>query len=120
MNKEISVGIEYKNNDRCTVNEVVEVFVASGIRRPVDESERIFRMDRECRCNHYSKRWQKTSKDYQGQGIGKRLVEILKTLLGEEEIQYVLTSAPGATSFYEKIGFERADKAFVIKRKRNW
>lgn len=52
-------------------------------------------------------------------GIGKELIRILRERLGEEDIQYILTSAPTAVGFYEKIGFERADKAFVIKRKKN-
>ncbi|MBO9608652.1 MAG: GNAT family N-acetyltransferase [Paenibacillaceae bacterium] len=56
---------------------------------------------------------------YQRMGIGKRLLELLRHELGEDEVQYVLTSAPGAVGFYEKLGFERADKAFVIRRKRN-
>ncbi|MFD0679249.1 MULTISPECIES: GNAT family N-acetyltransferase [unclassified Paenibacillus] len=56
-------------------------------------------------------------KEYQGLGIGKQLIKMLRHRVGEEEIQYILTSAPKAVGFYEKIGFERADKAFVIKRK---
>jgi len=133
--------IQYKCNDTCTVEEVKEVFVASGIRRPVDETERLQRMisnadiivtarvDRKligflraitdysycCYISDIA-----ISKAYQGQGIGKKLVEILKGFLGEEEVQYVLLSAPGATEFYGKIGFERADKAFLIRRKRNF
>jgi ribosomal protein S18 acetylase RimI-like enzyme len=58
-------------------------------------------------------------RDYQGHGIGKQLVRLLKDKLGEEEIQYVLTSTTKAAGFYERIGFEKADKAYVIKRKSN-
>jgi ribosomal protein S18 acetylase RimI-like enzyme len=58
-------------------------------------------------------------KEYQGLGIGKELIRILRDKLGDEEIQYILTSAPKAVGFYERMGFERADKAFVIKRRKN-
>jgi ribosomal protein S18 acetylase RimI-like enzyme len=58
-------------------------------------------------------------KEYQGLGIGKELLRLLRDKLGEEEIKYILTSAPKAEGFYEKVGFERADGAFVIKRKEN-
>ena len=135
--REIAVGIEFKNNDYCLVDEVEEVYKTSGIRRPIGDSERILRMINNAdviitarddhkligflraltECCYISDL--AVCKDYQGQGIGNKLVKTLKDLLGEEEIQYVLTSAPGATGFYQKIGFEKADKAFVIKRKKN-
>jgi len=134
------VALEYKINDSCTVNEVQEVFMRSGIRRPVDDADRLQRMIENADeiltardgiklvgflraitdysyCCYISDIAVDT--DYQGLGIGKELIRILRNKLGEEEIQYVLTSAPKAVGFYEKIGFERADKAFVIKRKKN-
>lgn len=134
------MGLQYKTNECCGVKEVEEVFHTSGIRRPVGDNDRIQRMidnadeiitvrDGErligflraitdysycCYISDIA-----VDKDYQGQGIGKELIRILRERLGEEEIQYILTSAPKAVGFYEKIGFERADKAFVIKRKKN-
>ncbi|SMG19684.1 GNAT family N-acetyltransferase [Paenibacillus aquistagni] len=134
------MGLEYKTNECCDVKEVEEVFNKSGIRRPVGDTERIQRMidnadeiitvrDGErligilraitdysycCYISDIA-----VDKDYQGLGIGKELIRVLRERLGEEEVQYILTSAPKAVGFYEKIGFERADKAFVIKRKKN-
>ncbi|NMM50928.1 GNAT family N-acetyltransferase [Paenibacillus aquistagni] len=134
------MGLEYKTNECCDVKEVEEVFNKSGIRRPVRDTERIQRMidnadeiitvrDGErligilraitdysycCYISDIA-----VDKDYQGLGIGKELIRVLRERLGEEEVQYFLTSAPKAVGFYEKIGFERADKAFVIKRKKN-
>ncbi|MGO4785866.1 GNAT family N-acetyltransferase [Paenibacillus sp. 2KB_20] len=134
------MNLEYKINDNCIVSEVEEVFIRSGIRRPVGDSDRIHRMIdnadeiitvREgnklvgflraitdysycCYISDIA-----VDMDYQGLGIGKELIRVLRDKLGEDEIQYVLTSAPKAAGFYERIGFERADKAFVIKRKRN-
>ncbi|MFD2699585.1 GNAT family N-acetyltransferase [Paenibacillus shunpengii] len=132
--------LEYKINEYCGVKEVEEVFSKSGIRRPVGDGDRIQRMLDNADevisvrdegkligflraitdysyCCYISDI--AVDKDYQGQGIGKELIRMLRERLGEEEIQYILTSAPRAVGFYEKIGFERADKAFVIKRKNN-
>lgn len=38
------MGLEYKIIDSCTVNEVQEVFMRSGIRRPVGDANRLQRM----------------------------------------------------------------------------
>ncbi|MDL1163915.1 GNAT family N-acetyltransferase [Yersinia pestis] len=134
------MNLKYKINDNCIISEVEEVFIRSGIRRPVGDTDRIQRMidnaDEIITAREGSKLVGflraitdysyccyisdiAVDTDYQGLGIGSELIKILKDKLGEEEIQYVLTSAPKAAGFYERIGFERADKAFVIKRKRN-
>lgn len=133
-------GIEYVENDRCTAQEAEALFMRSGLRRPVGDLERIQRMLDHAdeiiaardggRLIGYIRAITDYSyccyisdiavdQDYQGRGIGKELIDRLKRRLGEEEIQYVLTSAPKAAGFYEKIGFERAERAFVIRRKRN-
>jgi len=132
--------LSFQDNAGCTAVEVAELFRSSGIRRPIDDLERIQRMiayadeiltvrdgsklvgivravTDYAYCCYISDL--AVDRDYQGMGIGRQLIERLKKKLGEEEIQYVLTSAPKAVGFYEKIGFERADKAFVIKRKKN-
>lgn len=134
------MDLEYRINDNCIVSEVEEVFIRSGIRRPVGDSDRIQRMIDHADeiitvrdgsklvgflraitdysyCCYISDIAVDT--DYQGLGIGKELIRTLRDKLGEDEIQYVLTSTPKAVGFYERIGFERADKAFVIKRKKN-
>ncbi|WP_282935553.1 GNAT family N-acetyltransferase [Paenibacillus sp. RC67] len=132
--------LNYQSDRACSSEEVAELFRASGIRRPVDDLERIQRMIDHADeimtvrngdkligilravtdysyCCYISDL--AVDRDYQGLGIGRELIAMLKRKLGVDEIQYVLTSAPKAVGFYEKIGFERADKAFVIKRKIN-
>ncbi|MEX3615400.1 GNAT family N-acetyltransferase [Paenibacillus glucanolyticus] len=134
------MGLEYRVNEHCDVKEIEEVFNKSGIRRPVGDMDRIQRMidhadeiitvrDGErligilraitdysycCYISDIA-----VDKDYQGRGIGKALINMLRDRLGDEEIQYILTSAPKAVGFYEKTDFKRADHAFVIKRKKN-
>lgn len=141
METESSGGsIDYRTDDRCTVEEVEELFRQSGIRRPVGDRERIQRMIDHADeiltarqgarlvgllraitdyayCCYISD--VAVDRDYQGRGIGARLVGLLRDKLGEDEIQYVLTSAPKATGFYDKIGFEQAHNAYVIKRRIN-
>lgn len=56
-------------------------------------------------------------REYQKRGIGKELINRVRTEIGEE-CSLVLLSAPGAIEYYPLVGFERTDKAFVIKRKR--
>jgi ribosomal protein S18 acetylase RimI-like enzyme len=132
--------LEYNSNDYCNALEVAEVFIKSGIRRPVEDIARIQRMIDNADeiitardgnkligflraitdyayCCYLSDL--AVDEEYQGKGIGKELVERLKLKLGQDEIQYVLTSAPKAVGFYEKIGFEKTDEAFIIKRQRN-
>lgn len=133
-------SITYKTDAPVDCRIVSELFEKSGIRRPIGNFERIQRMidhadeimtawDGErlvgmlravtdyAYCCYISDL--AVDRQYQGLGIGKHLVQMLRQKLGEEEIQYVLTSAPKSVGFYEKIGFEPADKAFVIKRKNN-
>lgn len=134
------MDIEYKIEDICHVSEVEEVFNKSGIRRPVGDTDRIQRMidnadvivtaRNKGRLVGFLRAITDYSyccyisdiavvKDHQGLGIGKRLVGLLREKLGDEEVKYVLTSAPKAVEFYRKIGFEAADKAFEIKRRKN-
>ncbi|TDF99658.1 GNAT family N-acetyltransferase [Paenibacillus piri] len=134
------MDIVYRINESCRADEAADVFRASGIRRPVGDLERIQRMldhadeivtarDGEkligllraitdysycCYISDIA-----VHRSYQGQGIGKALIHKLIHKLGNEEIKYTLTSAPGAVGFYEKFGFERSDKAFEIKRIKN-
>ncbi|WP_233532458.1 GNAT family N-acetyltransferase [Paenibacillus alkalitolerans] len=134
------MGIEYYTDRLIEPLQVVEVFRKSGIRRPINDMDRIERMIKN--ADEVISAWDNgiligvlraitdysyccfisdiaVDKEYQGRGIGKTLINNLKNKLGNEEIQFVLTSAPIAVEFYEKIGFERADKAFVIKRLKN-
>lgn len=49
--------------------------------------------------------------DYQGKGIGKKMIErllerIKENLIDDEEMMIQLLAAPGKSSFYEKFGFK--------------
>lgn len=130
------IGIRYKVNAKVEANDVIEVFKSSGIIRPVDNAARIQQMldnanlmvtawkglelvgiarslTDHCYCCYLSDLVVK--KEYQNQGIGKTLIEITKETIGEETMLLLLSAAP-AMEYYPKMGFEKADNAFLIKR----
>jgi predicted N-acetyltransferase YhbS len=51
--------------------------------------------------------------DYQKQGIGKQLIRLTQSLLGERA-KLILLSAPKATEYYPKIGFDPHSSAWTI------
>jgi GNAT superfamily N-acetyltransferase len=55
------------------------------------------------------------SKDVQGQGIGRGLIEHTRKICGPE-VSVILSAAPGAITFYESIGMPRLPDAFCYRR----
>ena len=130
--------IEYRHNFPLDPTEVVRVFNASGIARPTGDLPRIARMFA-APCLIISA-WQDgrligvsrsltdysyccylsdlaVDKAFQGQGIGKELIKRTQAIIGEE-VSLILLSAPSAMSYYPTVGFQQAENAFVVKRKR--
>ena len=54
---------------------------------------------------------------YQHKGIGKELIKQTHQVAGEEHVMLILLAAPAAVNYYPKIGMERFDHCFIIKRK---
>jgi predicted N-acetyltransferase YhbS len=54
-------------------------------------------------------------KDYQSNGIGKKLIELTKNIIGEQTT-LILLAAPAAMDYYPKVGFQKIDNGFIIKR----
>lgn len=130
--------INYSDDLKQNAKDIAEVFKNSGIRRPYDDLERIQRM-----IDHADiiiSAWKDgkmigvaraitdfsyccylsdlaVDQNYQKLGIGKELVQQLQTKIGDE-CSLVLLSAPGAMDYYPQIGFNKADNAFVIRRKK--
>jgi predicted N-acetyltransferase YhbS len=130
--------IEYRHNDPLDPIEVARVFDASGITRPTSDLARIARMfaapslvvsawqDRRlvgvsrsltdyAYCCYLSDL--AVDKTVQGKGVGRELVRRTQVAVGDE-VSIILLSAAGAMSYYPTIGFQKADNAFVIRRKR--
>lgn len=130
--------LTYQLNTPLPASAVAAVFDASGIRRPTHDLPRIERMfanadlvlsawDGErlvgvCRaltdysyCCYLSDL--AVDRAYQHHGIGRELVERVRAAIGEE-VALVLLSAPEAMDYYPRLGFDRIDNGFIIRRSR--
>ena len=130
--------ITYRMNAPVTAEDVARVFRNSGIRRPVDDLNRIQRMIDH--ANLIVTAWDgdrmvgiaraltdfsfccylsdlAVEATYQRQGIGKTLVEQVQTVIGGETM-LLLLAAPEAMEYYPSLGFERVENGWIIKRKR--
>ena len=130
--------IHYTTQATLDTHDVIRVFNASGITRPTHDVKRI---DDMCRhANLTVSAWHENTlvglarcltdhsyccyvsdlavdQAYQQQGIGTQLLQHVQAAVGPE-VSVVLLSAPGAMDYYPKVGFTRAENAFVIKRER--
>jgi N-acetylglutamate synthase-like GNAT family acetyltransferase len=128
--------IEYNINDLVTVEEIIEVFISSGINRPVEDKSRIKMMFQNSNLIVSARVNEKLIgiaraltdfsyccylsdiaiiREHQNTGVGTRLIEIIKQEIGEK-VMLLLLSAPNAMEFYPKIGFEQVRNGFIIKR----
>lgn len=130
--------ITYKTNTKLEAHELSDLFKASGIKRPVDDLNRIKKMIDN--ANLIVTAWDgdklvgvarafsdfsyccylsdlAVDKEYQNQGIGHELVDEIQKLISEES-NLVLISAPEAMDYYPKIGFEKCGNAYLIHRKK--
>lgn len=125
--------IDYKVNCRITSQQLAELFLKSTIERPVNESERLQKMIDY--SNLIISAWDgnklvgiarsitdfayccyisdlAVDKEYQFKGIGKQLIEKLKSEL-DNSISIVLFAAPSAMKYYPKIGLEPKINGFT-------
>lgn len=132
-----NINVEYRHNIPLDPVDVARVFDRSGIKRPTSDLARIARIfaapslllsawvDDElvglsrsltdyAYCCYLSDL--AVDKKCQGHGIGRELVKRTQAIIGEE-VSLILLSAPDAMSYYPSLGFERADNAYIIRRK---
>lgn len=128
--------IEIQTNKKITAEELIAVFTSSGINRPIHDQARMKRMLDNANILYTA--WDNAKlvgvlrgvsdmsyctfvsdlavlENYQGEGIGAKLLEVLRKTQGKN-VSTVLISAPSATSFYPKVGFEQVDHAFKQQR----
>jgi GNAT superfamily N-acetyltransferase len=133
-------SIVYAREENLGAEEFIDVLRRSGLdeRRPVDDRGRIDRMLAHANliitardagrligvsraltdfafCCYLSDL--AVDKQYQGGGIGKRLIEETHRAAGPETA-CILLSAPGAMGFYRAIEMPLAENAFVLPRER--
>ena len=130
--------ISYKVNSKIEPHQLAELFRSSGIRRPVDDLNRLKKMLDN--ANLVVTAWDgdklvgiaraltdfsyccylsdlAVDKQYQHQGIGHELVTEVQRVIGEESM-LLLLSAPEVMEYYPKIGFDVSDNSFIIPRKK--
>jgi predicted N-acetyltransferase YhbS len=128
--------IEYQHNLPLDPADVIRVFESSGITRPTKDVARIARMF--ASSNLVISAWSdgilvgvcRALTDYsyccylsdlavdcnfQKNGIGKELIQRVRTVIGEE-VALILLSSPGAMSFYPTAGFAKVENGFIVKR----
>ena len=128
--------IEYFINQKPSVEEVISVFESSGIKRPTQDLSRIQRMIDHANlivtahtnnqlvglarsltdfsyCCYLSDL--AVRKEFQSQKIGSRLLEITREQIGEKSM-LLLLSAPNAMGYYPKVGFEKVENGWIVKR----
>ncbi len=131
-------ALSYNIETNVDPNEIVDIYRRSGIARPIDDLPRLTRMLQHANlmigarlqnrligfaraltdysyCCYVSDL--AVDQDYQQQGIGQQLLTTLQKKLGEE-VMVCLLSAPEAMSYYPKAGFQKAEQAWWIPRKR--
>jgi len=55
------------------------------------------------------------SEEYKHRGIGKKLIELTKETIGDQAM-LLLLAAPAAIDYYPKVGFQKVDNGYIIKR----
>jgi hypothetical protein len=135
--KTIRMKIQFKINASLKAEDVIGVFISSGINRPVDDIVRIDNMLKNSNliisawngieligiarsvtdynyCCYLSDLAVKS--EHQKSGIGKTLIELTQQTIGEQTMLLLLSAAP-AMEYYPKVGFEKVENGFIIKRK---
>jgi ribosomal protein S18 acetylase RimI-like enzyme len=128
--------ISYKLDTIPDTGIIIELYNSSGINRPTTDKERITKMysnsnlivtawDKEklvgitrsltdfCYCCYLSDL--AVRKEYQKYGIGKKLISLTKESIGDQ-VMLLLLSAETAMDYYQKVGFQKGDNGFIIKR----
>ena len=128
--------IKYLKNVDLNLEDIILVFEKSSINRPIGNKNRIKSMfdnsnliisawDQDklvglCRaltdfsyCCYLSDL--AVDMDYQRQGIGKTMIDLVKKEISDE-VSLILLSAPSSMSFYPKVGFEKIENGFIINR----
>jgi len=133
-----SENLSYQVNVSIQAEKVADLFRKSGIRRPYDDIQRIKKMIDQANltitawdgenlvgiarcltdfsyCCYLSDL--AVDQAYQKRGIGKELIRQVQNQLSDE-VALILLSAPGAMSYYPHVGFNKAENAWIIPRKK--
>lgn len=130
------MNIVYQQESSFKLDEMLALYRASGINRPVDDSNRMATMLASSNLLLTARLDGKllglarcltdkayvvyicdllVDKAYQQQGIGKALLAAVQQATGPQ-VQQLLHSAPSAMQYYPQVGFTLIDNGFHIQR----
>ena len=132
------MNIEYRTNAPITTEQFIELLKQStlGERRPIDNyecmqgmiknsnllvsawhNEKLIGIARSVTDFHYACYLSDLAvdKQYQKKGIGKKCQMITQKQLGPE-CKLIVIAAPAANTYYEKIGFTKNERCWVLNR----
>lgn len=130
------MSFTYKTDVTPETKAIIAVYASAELSRPIHDEKRIYEMyagsnlvvtawDGDvlvgiarsvtdfCYCCYLSDL--AVDKNYQHSGIGKRLVALTKETIGPKTM-LLLLSATTAMEYYPKIGMQKLNNAFMIKR----
>lgn len=131
-----TMQINYQFDITPTPEQVIELYDNAGLPRPTQDRERIQKMYEN--SNLIVTAWDgdllvgvsrsitdwvwscyladlAVRQDYQKLKIGKTLIELTKEKVGDQSM-VLLLSVPTAMEYYPKVGFERQESSFIMKR----
>lgn len=128
--------VTYKFDLIPDTDSIIDLYKSAGLNRPVDDKDRINKMyahsnlvltawagnqlvgiarslTDSCYCCYLSDL--AVRKEYQKEGIGKKLIALTKEKIGDQTM-LLLLSAPAALEYYPKVGFKKVENGFIINR----
>ena len=131
------MNVTYKFHTIPDTDAIIELYESAGLNRPTKNKGRIGKMYEHsnlvisawdgdilvgiarslsdfCHCCYLSDL--AVRKEYQKEGIGKKLIYLTKEKIGDESM-LLLLSAPTAMEYYPKVGLEKVQNGFIINRK---
>lgn len=128
--------VTYRVGEALDAAEVAALFDDSGIRRPTQDLARIAAMLAHANLVVSARQGERlvgvaraltdfsyccylsdlaVARDFQRAGVGRELVRRVRERIGPQSM-LLLLSAPEAMEYYPRLGFERVENAFLIRR----
>ena len=128
--------ITYKSDVMPATEVIVDLYNSAGLNRPTTDYRRISQMY--VNSNLIVTAWDEDKlvgisrsltdfsyccylsdlavrEGYKRKGIGRRMIEITKEVVGGQTM-LLLLAAPSAMEYYPKVGLEKVENGFIIKR----
>ena len=132
------MNIKYEINPAVVpASEVADLYRDAGLRRPVDDLDRIGRMLANANITVTARNDGQlvgiargltdfsyvcyladlaVASAYQRKGIGKELMDRMRSHMGDE-VTMLLLAAPAAAEYYPHVGFEKIENGWIVHRK---